>query len=130
MVRLQQTAEDAMAMGDLQGAALNIGKAALMASFLAKRQAQSQSLRHKYRGLAKLFRAQEQVYRALALFQQSGEHIPASASVCQTLSLGAQHAQTSQKVFSQLRRSDPSLSTQAAEWMTTIEELRQDFQCS
>ncbi|MEE8234745.1 MAG: hypothetical protein V3R11_00900, partial [Nitrospirales bacterium] len=39
--RLQEKAEASMALGDLEGAALNIGKAALMASILAKKEPES-----------------------------------------------------------------------------------------
>ena len=90
--RLQAQAEDAMAQGDPQGAANSIGRAALLASQLDKQQVSDATPQPPYRLMVDLFRTQEQVYRAMALFQQSGERTPVSSGICSLLSLGRQHA--------------------------------------
>ena len=70
--RLQTQAEDSMAQGDSQGAANTIGRAALLASQLSKHKVPD-TTQPPYHLIVDLFRTQEQVYRAMALFQQSGE---------------------------------------------------------
>ena len=127
--RLQAKAEDAMAQGDPQGAANNIGRAALLASQLDK---QSDATRPSYRLMVDLFRTQEQVYRAMALFQQSGERTPVSSGICSLLSLGKQHATralenhsantTDQAVSDQLHQ-------QTTEWLEIVQELQQEWAC-
>ncbi len=127
--RLQAKAEDAMAQGDPQGAANSIGRAALLASQLDK---QSDATLPPYRIMVDLFRAQEQVYRAIALFQQSGERTPASSGICSLLSQGRQHAfraleqnsaaTANPAVYERLQR-------ETMEWMEIIQELQQDWAC-
>lgn len=127
--RLQAKAEDAMAQGDPQGAANSIGRAALLASQLDK---QSDATRPPYRIMVDLFRAQEQVYRAIALFQQSGERTPASSGICSLLSQGRQHA------FRALEQNSVTTAgtdfhelfhEESTEWMEIIQELQQDWAC-
>ena len=96
--RLEQRAEDSMANGDPDGAAISIGKAALMASVLAQENA-DQNLKQLYQGAESLFRAQENTYRAPALFDRAGGQLPVSFSICQTLVLGAHQAQTSRELL-------------------------------
>jgi len=131
LMRLQHAAEEAISVGDPQGAALNTGKAALMAAKLAKQETVSAS-RDNYHGLEALLRAQESVYRAMALFQQSGGHIPVSSGICQSLTLASSqqkkaatlltHAMTEKALFQ-------NLAGELQEWKETIEELTIDFQC-
>ena len=127
--RLQAQAEDAMAQGDPQGAANSIGRAALLASQLDK---QSDATRPPYRIMVDLFRAQEQVYRAIALFQQGGERTPASSGICSLLSQGRQHA------FRALENHSATTADQAVhdhvhqqttEWLEIIQELQQEWAC-
>ena len=75
MDRLEVKAEEAMANGDPNGATLAIGRAALMASVLAKQQNNPQ-IKLVYEGAEALFRAQENAYRALAIFEQAGGQLP------------------------------------------------------
>ena len=71
MDRLEQKAEDAIANGDPEGAALSIGKAALMANLLAQKEDVTRQIRLLYQAADTLFRGQEQGYRALALFERA-----------------------------------------------------------
>ena len=129
--RLQAQAEDAMAQGDPQGAAISIGRAALLASQLNKQEV-PQTNQPPYRLMVNLFRTQEQVYRAIALFQQSGERIPVSSGICSLLSLGRQHATQAlenrsataadQAVHDQLHQ-------QTLEWLEIVQELQQEWDC-
>lgn len=118
-----------MAQGDPQGAANSIGRAALLASQLDK---QSDATQPPYRIMVDLFRAQEQVYRAIALFQQSGEQTPASSGICSLLSQGRQHASraleqnsatTADTAFHELFHEETT------EWMEIIQELQQEWAC-
>ncbi|MEO6203410.1 MAG: hypothetical protein ABIU05_24560 [Nitrospirales bacterium] len=77
MDRLEQQAEDAIANGDPEGAALSIGKAALMAKLLAQKE-EYQQTRLLYQAAETLFRGQEQGYRTFALFERAGGQPPAS----------------------------------------------------
>lgn len=127
--RLQAQAEDAMAQGDPQGAANSIGRAALLASQLDK---QSGSNQPPYRLLVDLFRTQEQVYRAIALFQQSGGRTPVSSGICSLLSLGRQHATRALENHSATAGDhavQDRLHQQTLEWLEIIQEFQQDWDC-
>jgi len=129
--RLQAQADDAMAQGDPQGAAISIGRAALLASQLSKQQ-DPQMDRPPYRLMVDLFRTQEQVYRALALFQQSGERTPVSSGICSLLSLGRQHAARALENHA-LTAAGSSvhelLHQDTLEWLEIVQELQQDWDC-
>jgi len=132
LIRLRDVAEDAMSMDDPQSAALNSGKAALMAALMAEQETQPVLQKH-WRSLEALLRAQEQTYRAIALFQQSGEHIPASSGVCQTLTLASSQREKAQTVLPSSVSEGPlfqDLPMELHEWKETIEELQTDFECS
>jgi hypothetical protein len=79
--RLQMAAEDASAEDDPSGAALFSGRAALMAIQL-KNEAISQEIQEYYRRVEQLFRGQERLYRAMAMFKLGGGQPPASDGVC------------------------------------------------
>ncbi len=131
LMRLHDNAEEAMSMGDPQGAALNSGKAALMAGLMAKQEIHPAPHAH-FKSLEALLRAQEHVYRAIALFQQSGEHIPASSGVCRTISLASTHQKKSETFLPSPLSEDPlfqNLPIDLHEWKETIEELQTDFMC-
>jgi hypothetical protein len=76
-----------MANEDADGAAMAMGRAALMALHLAKRE--TDGLRSQmFQGAEHLFRSQEHGYRALALFRRAGGDCPprpASAEVSGSL---------------------------------------------
>ena len=118
-----------MAQGDPQGAANNIGRAALLASQLGK---QSDTNKPPYRLMVDLFRTQEQVYRAMALFQQSGERTPVSSGICSLLSLGRQHASRALENNSATpggQALDESLHHQTMEWLDIVQELQHEWDC-
>ena len=127
--RLQTQAEEAMAQGDPQGAANSIGRAALLTSQLDK---QSDANQPPYRIMVDLFRAQEQVYRAMALFQQSGERTPVSSGICSLLSLGRQHV-TRALENNFITTAKPAiherLQRETMEWLETVQELQQEWDC-
>jgi len=118
-----------MAQGDPQGAANSIGRAALLASQLDK---QSDAIRLPYRIMVDLFRAQEQVYRAIALFQQSGERTPVSSGICSLLSQGRQHAFRALENYSTTASDQAAhdrLHQQTMEWQEIMQELQHDWDC-
>jgi hypothetical protein len=136
MDRLEQQAEDAIANGDSEGAALSIGKAALMASLLAQKE-QSQKTRALYQAAQTLFRGQENGYRALAFFERAGGQPPASKGVCQFLSHAAEMVQDSQNGFEALEEiKNESLRerrqrhiAKAKEWKGLLQGLHLDLSC-
>lgn len=131
LTRLRNEADKAISIGDPQGAALNSGKAALMVAIMAKQEIQLQR-KAQFHSLEFLLRTQEHVYRAIALFQQGGEHIPASSGVCGTLSQASSHQENAQILLPNLLSEDPqfqNLPSELQEWKETTEELHADFGC-
>ena len=121
-----------MAQGDPQGAAISIGRAALLASQLGKLQV-PQTDQPPYRLMVDLFRTHEQVYRAMALFQQSGEQTPVSSGVCSLLSLGRQHATRAlehQALTAAGSAVHEPLQKQTMEWLEIVQELQQEWDCT
>lgn len=138
MDRLEEYANEAISNSDPDGAAMNMGKAALMASELAK-QAQDAEQAKLLRGAAQLYRAQEHAYRAWALFEQAGGTPPASSGVCATIRQAEQHVgkavsifrdRTSLRYASEWEERVEHLSGLVTEWVATITALQTDFQCS
>lgn len=139
MERLRVKAEDAMANEDADGAAMAMGRAALMALHLAKRQSDGPRGR-MFQGAEHLFRSQEHGYRALALFRRAGEQLPASSGVCGSLRLGhteAEHALDQLAAIISAGETDPQVIRQATElrqaaetWMTVLGSMHTDFQCA
>lgn len=138
MERLRVKAEDAMANEDADGAAMAMGRAALMALHLAKRQSDGPRGR-MFQGAEHLFRSQEHGYRALALFRRAGEQLPASSGVCGSLRLGhteAEHALHQLAALISASDSDSQVIRQATEfrqaaetWTTVLGSMQADFQC-
>ena len=93
--RLQVKAEDAMASDDPEGAAMAMGRAAMMAKRLSLVTRNDGTSARLYQGAESLFRSQEHGYRAMALFRRAGGQLPASSGVCGSLALAqgsVQHA--------------------------------------
>ncbi|MDE3241775.1 MAG: hypothetical protein KGO52_03525 [Nitrospirota bacterium] len=137
MQRLQARAEEAIANGDADGAALHSGKAALMAAQLAA-QHHEPAVAGLYRGAEALFRAQEHVYRAQALFQRAGGQLPASSGVCGTLRMADLKVAEATKRLNEepvsaidagYRPERERLRGQTADWAQTIDGMAKDFQC-
>ena len=135
--RLQARAEESMANGDAEGAAMSMGRAALMASQLGRRFG-NQPKGLVYRGAETFFRAQEQGYRALALFHRAGGQAPASSGVCHTLRsahLGLRKAVANLSLEEQaLQALSPpgttrikQLRTAADDWTTVLASMTADF---
>ena len=137
MDRLEVKAEEAMANGDPNGATLAIGRAALMASVLAKQQNNPQT-KLVYEGAEALFRAQENAYRALAIFEQAGGQLPASSGVCQLLNLAENNGISATEKLMQATPNSSGDTTdlynrvteRTQEWVPIIEDLQADFSCS
>ena len=134
--RLEQQAEEAMAQGDSQGAALSIGKAALMSSILVKQGHQKPSA-ELWKAAGQLFRGQEDTYRALALFEQAGGTPPPPGGVCQALRHSLENIQQVQGKLHGLRNhQDFTIAERAKrywdstqDWKSLIPELIQDISC-
>ena len=137
MERLRVKTDEAISNGDADSAAMNSGKAALMAQHLARREGDN-ATGDWYRGAEALFRSQEHAYRAMALFQRAGGEPPASTGVCQSIRLAQQEGERAAQWFGKTGRSqiergnapDPPLSVVATDWQRTVEALWGEFQCS
>jgi hypothetical protein len=136
--RLRFKAEDAMANEDADGAAMAMGRAALMALHLAKRH--TDGVRGRiFQGAEHLFRSQEHGYRALALFRRAGEQLPASSGVCGSLRLAHTEAEHSLQTLTAVLSAgdaDPQVVRQANDfrqaaetWITVLGSMHTDFQC-
>ena len=93
--RLRVKAEDAIASDDPEGAAMAMGRAAMMAKRLSLVNRNDGTSARLYQGAESLFRSQEHGYRAMALFRRAGGQLPASSGVCGSLALAqgsVQHA--------------------------------------
>ena len=132
LLLMRDKAEEAMSMGDPEGASLNAGKAALMAALLAKEESDPE-LQTYFKGLEAMLRAQESVYRAIGLNQQSGEQVPASSGVCRSIHLAAANRKKAQNLMQNPSSSGgqlfQNLLMELQEWEEIIEELRTDLIC-
>ena len=136
MDRLELKAEEAIANGDPNGATLAIGRAALMASILAKKE-NNQQTKLIYASAEDLFRTQENTYRALALFEQAGGQHPAPSGVCQLLSLAQKHGRSAIRKLDQATPGSVAdsddlydrLTEKTQEWVQMVEDLQADFSC-
>lgn len=136
--RLKGKAEDALANEDAEGAAMSMGRAALMAAHLARKESGSERAT-LFKGLEHLFRSQEHGYRAMALFRRAGGSLPASAGVCGSVQLGElelQHTKVSLEQLSVVPESSQPVSAKVAalkqgveEWGTVLAAIRADYQC-
>ncbi len=133
--RLRVKAEEAIASDDPEGAAMNMGRAALMAKRLGLLSQDNDASVRLYQGAESLFRSQEHGYRAMALFRRAGGQLPASSGVCGSLAL----AQGSvQRALLDLSSESPpaSLAERAKRWRETADDwvivvaaMITDYQC-
>lgn len=135
MTRLRMKGEEAIANDDPDGAAMTMGRAALLAAQLAKKQTGSHALLNKSREA--LFRSQEHTYRAMALFRRAGGQLPASSGVCGSLAL----AQDSLRLAGEPLADPPSafsaglieqmagLRESVDTWVTVLESVIAEYQC-
>ena len=137
--RLRIKAEDAMANDDPEGAAMSMGRAALMTVYLAQREGDPTRVK-MFRGAEHLLRSQEHGYRALALFRRGGDQLPASTGVCGSLQLAHTEVQLSLQIFDErlpAEQPDPrtiqhakGLREAAENWVTVLSSMHTDFQCA
>ena len=134
--RLRVKAEEAIASDDPEGAAMAMGRAAMMAKRLSLVHQNDGSAARLYQGAESLFRSQEHGYRAMALFRRAGGQLPASSGVCGSLSLAqgsVQHA------LSDLSVEEPPPAAlgdrvtrwreTADDWVTVVAAMITDYQC-
>jgi hypothetical protein len=137
MDRLRVKAEEAVGSDDPEGAAMNMGRAALMAKRLSLLNKDDAPAARVYRGAESLFRSQEHGYRAMALFRRAGGQLPASSGVCGSLSLAHQSVQ---HALSDLSQETPSpaaplaerakrLRDSADDWGIVVASMITDYQC-
>lgn len=115
---------------------MTMGRAALLAKFLAKTHREDGSAVRLFQGAEILFRSQEHSYRAMALFRRAGGQLPASSGVCGSLSLAQRSLQQARTMLTPENREPgphtaKSLQFQqaAADWGTVIDSLIIDYQC-
>lgn len=131
--RLQAKAEDAIGNDDADGAAMMMGRAALLAAQLSKQRTGWNAELHKNQEA--LFRSQEHTYRAMALFRRAGGQLPASSGVCGSLALALTSlghvADLKTPPASDVRLSDEAarLRASADNWHQAIESLIAEYQC-
>ena len=136
MNRLEQQADDLAAQDDPDGAALSIGKAAMMADLLRKI-AQEPRARNIFEAASHLYRGQEFGLRALALFNQTGGRPPAPAGVCHFLFQGNKKLNQSMKLLTKnssiaqehLQMTHTHLVHKNEEWESLLQDLSEDFAC-
>lgn len=136
MDRLEQQADDLAAQNDWEGAALAIGKAAMMADLLLKK-AQESDATNIFQAASNLYRGQELGLRALALFERTGGHPPAPTGVCHYLVQGNQKlihsrnllAENSGLAHEDLRFKRNHLLQKNEEWQDLLQGLHDDFAC-
>ena len=135
--RLRTKAEEAMGNEDAEGAAMSMGRAALMASQLAKRQTDPAS-KQVFTTAEHLYRSQEHGYRAVALFRRAGGELPASAGVCGSLQLAQLELNHAQVALEQPGHAVPkdALHPRAMpdqqsteDWAIVLSSMRAEFHC-
>jgi hypothetical protein len=134
--RLRVKAEDAMASDDPEGAAMAMGRAAMMAKRLSLVNKNDGASPRLYQGAEALFRSQEHGYRAMALFRRAGGQLPASSGVCGSLALAqgsVQHAVSELAVADStpegLRERVTRWRETADDWVTVVAAMIVDYQC-
>lgn len=134
MGRLQVKAEEAMANDDPDGAAMAMGRAALMAAQLSKKETGEKA--SIYRAQEALFRSQEHTYRAMALFRRAGGELPASSGVCGSLALAHGTLRQAMELLpAPVSQPSPSASEEARvkdtadNWRGLIDAVIADYQC-
>ncbi|HSB45127.1 MAG TPA: hypothetical protein VLD60_08950 [Nitrospira sp.] len=136
MDRLRVKAEEAIGNDDPEGAAMNMGRAALMAKRLGLLNKDDNVAIRLYRGAESLFRSQEHGYRAMALFRRAGGQLPASSGVCGSLALAQGNVQHALSDLAQEILSPPPLAERwkrwretADDWVIVVASMITDYQC-
>ncbi|HJT21681.1 MAG TPA: hypothetical protein VJ746_14480 [Nitrospira sp.] len=136
--RLQIKAEEAISNDDPDGAALNMGRAALLAKHLGKKYREQAAVASLYQGAEPLFRSQEHGYRAMALFRRAGGQLPASSGVCGSLALAQASAQQAlsllgpvpdEQLSAPLKEQVGRLRQTADDWTVAVASMIAEYQC-
>ena len=136
LTRLRSKAEDAIAGGDPDGAAMMMGRAALLSAQMAKKREGTSGT--VSRRMESLFRSQEHTYRAMGLFRRAGNQLPASSGVCGSLSLAVASLRQAAEPIGDLSSPPPTprLSEDVAQltetidtWKTVIDSTIAEYQC-
>lgn len=134
--RLRLKAEEAIGNDDPDGAAMNMGRAALMAKRLGLLHNDDLGALRLYKGGEALFRSQEHGYRAIALFRRAGGQLPASSGVCGSLHLAEGSLHHAQSDLSSDIPLPDSLADHlkqwrdtADNWSTALASIIADYQC-
>ena len=134
--RLRVKAEEAISSDDPEGAAMAMGRAALMAKRLALVNKDDGVSARLYQGAESLFRSQEHGYRAMALFRRAGGQLPASSGVCGSLALAQGSVQRALSDLSGEGTSQGALSERAErwrdsadDWVTVVAAMISEYQC-
>jgi hypothetical protein len=134
--RLRVKAEEAVASDDPEGAAMAMGRAALMAKRLSLLNRNDGVSARLYQGAESLFRSQEHGYRAMALFRRAGGQLPASSGVCGSLALAqgsVQHALGDlggdEPPPEPLQERAKRWRATADDWVTVVAAMITDYQC-
>jgi hypothetical protein len=136
LTRLRLKGEEAMANDDPDGAAMMMGRAALLAGQLAKKQNGFSTRLNK--GQEALFRSQEHTYRGMALFRRAGGQLPASSGVCGSLALAhdsLRHATDplipppDTAASARQMEQAAALRESADNWASVLESIIAEYQC-
>ncbi len=137
LLRLRAKGEDAIAGDDPDGAAMIMGRAALLSAQMAKKREGISGL--VSRRMESLFRSQEHTYRAMSLFRRAGNQLPASSGVCSSLSLAlASLRQAAEPIGdlpsppppARLREDVVQLAGRIETWKTVVDSMIAEYQCS
>ena len=135
--RLKTKAEEAMGNDDAEGAAMNMGRAALMAMQLRKRHPEP-AVRQVLKATEHLYRSQEHGYRGLALFRRAGGELPASAGVCGSLQLAQLELHHAQDTLAASEPTEtpttpspklPAIRQTADDWAIVLSSMHSEFRC-
>ena len=137
MDRLEEQADDLAAQADPEGAALAIGKAAMMAELLTQENPTAPA-KTIFQAASRLYRAQELGLRALALFQRTGGTPPAPVGVCQYLDQANLKLDDSKDFLENTPLTSPEepknrrdhLLKKSEEWRSLLQGLHEDLECS
>lgn len=136
LTRLRNKAEDAMAGDDPDGAAMMMGRAALLSAQMARKREGISGV--VSRRMESLFRSQEHTYRAMSLFRRAGNQLPASSGVCGSLSLALASLRQAAEPIGDLPSPPPTprlpedvaqLTESVGTWKTVIESMIAEYQC-
>jgi hypothetical protein len=134
--RLRVKAEEAISSDDPEGAAVAMGRAALMAKRLAVLTKEDEVSARLYQGAESLFRSEEHGYRAMALFRRAGGQLPASSGVCGSLALAQGSVQRAVSNLAVGETSQRPLNERAKRWrdtadgwVTVVAAMISEYQC-